>query len=53
MLPNMHIVNFEDYCPTCDHHNKGTDEDPCEECMEIAARPDSHKPEYYKKKEDK
>lgn len=41
------FVDFEKYCKTCKHKNKGEDEDPCWDCLEIPVREDSRKPEHY------
>lgn len=38
------IVYFEDYCQKCKYVNKKVDEEPCYECIGVAAREYSHKP---------
>lgn len=43
------IVNFEDYCGSCIHRKLNENDDPCNDCLTISAREDSHKPEYYEK----
>lgn len=49
MHPNMHIVNFEDYCKTCKYHGEdGSTGEHCEECLATPAREDTHKPLNYK-----
>ncbi len=38
------IVEFDKYCPICEHWNKGEDEDPCWDCLNQGWNDDSHKP---------
>ncbi len=45
MEDNMHLVNFDMYCPGCKHFTKSENEEPCESCLTVPARKDSHKPE--------
>lgn len=45
------IVDFEKYCKTCKFETSKETEDPCDDCLYIPAREDSHKPEFYKEKE--
>lgn len=40
-------VYFNHYCASCKHYNKNESESPCDECLDIPGREDSHKPEYY------
>lgn len=46
----MHIVSFDMYCPYCKHVNVNENEEPCETCLSIAARPNSRKPEKWEEK---
>ena len=39
------IVEYDDWCFRCKHKEIDENEEPCEECLTIAARPDSRKPE--------
>lgn len=43
----MKEVIFADYCYRCKHKDKGNTEEPCDECVSVPARPNSHKPEKY------
>lgn len=45
---SQHIVNFEEYCHKCEHFNVVDWDDPCHDCMENPAVEDSHKPLYFK-----
>lgn len=45
MNDNLHIVNFDLYCPACKHFNKNQNEEPCDTCLSVPARKDSRKPE--------
>lgn len=47
---DMKIVDFQEYCETCQYQSKKEYEEPCDECLSIPARPNSHKPEKYKEK---
>ena len=40
-------VYFEIYCKSCKHANKFGSDEPCNECLTIGHRENSHKPEYY------
>ena len=42
------LVDFEFYCKTCKYKNLNEVEDPCNRCLDIPARDNSKKPEYYK-----
>lgn len=44
-------VFFDQYCKTCVNKDLPEDADPCDDCLNIPGRQDSHKPEYYEKKE--
>lgn len=50
-MENMKEVCFYPYCETCEHLKKDESEEPCCDCLEIPVRPNSHRPEYYKKAE--
>lgn len=43
-------VYFDKYCKKCIHKDKPETEDPCDECLAIGHRPNSHKPEKFFKK---
>ena len=44
------LVEFEKYCPKCKHWKKKEDEAPCRDCVSVAARAFSHKPEKFEAK---
>ena len=46
------IVDFFKYCSTCKYFTRSEWEPPCDECVELPARVDSHKPEYYEEEKD-
>lgn len=49
-MSNTKIVEFEKWCPKCKWKDASDAPDPkipCDECLEIPAREDSHIPEYY------
>lgn len=39
------------FCTTCIHKDKSEHEEPCNECLQVFYRPDSHKPIYYESEE--
>lgn len=41
-------VRFDIYCERCEHHDLNEKMDPCNECLEVAAREGTRVPEYYK-----
>ena len=47
MEHQMKFVEFNIYCPKCKHRNLNEAQDPCNECLEIGARKDTHVPEYW------
>ena len=47
MEHQMKFVEFSIYCPRCKHRNLNEAQDPCNECLEIGAREDTHVPEYW------
>lgn len=51
MVNEFKEVDFKTYCKTCKNKDVKETEDPCYDCLDIPARPDSHKPEKYEKKE--
>jgi hypothetical protein len=46
----LKIVEFEKYCKTCAHKDKKESEDPCWDCLNEPARPESHKPKCWEGK---
>lgn len=52
MEENMKIVEYEKWCPKCKHLNTPDYEDPCNECLNEPARPNSHKPVNFKEADD-
>lgn len=44
------LVNYDQYCERCVHRNTEDKDDPCDECLENPAMPDSHKPMHFKEK---
>lgn len=49
-MENMKIVDFENWCEICKHSDKLDTEEPCNECLHMPARPNSHRPEKYQEK---
>lgn len=47
---NMKEVDFNKYCKTCRHEKVKETEEPCCDCLDIAARSESHKPERWEEK---
>lgn len=47
---NMKEVYYDQYCKTCEHSSKAEDDEPCCECLDEPARPESHKPARYEEK---
>ena len=47
MDQNYKLVNFDVYCPSCKNADKSEEDSPCDECLQIPARANSHKPEYW------
>lgn len=45
------IVRFDEWCHKCEHYNIVDWDYPCTECLQIPAREDSKKPEYFENKE--
>ena len=44
------IVDFQHWCPKCEHWEKGENEDPCFDCLNQGWNEDSTKPILYKEK---
>ena len=51
MAENMHLVEYEVYCASCEHAESDPAEDPCDECLGVPARENTRKPINYKEKE--
>ena len=49
---NQKEVNFEEWCAKCRHEKLDEKFDPCNECLDIGAREETHKPLYFVPKED-
>lgn len=49
-MENLHFVEFGEYCEKCVYKKLSEDQSPCDECLEIGARPDSRKPEFFEEK---
>lgn len=45
-------VYFGVYCKKCEHFNKTDDQEPCCDCLEEPVNSYSHKPVYFKEKEN-
>jgi len=45
-------VFFDIYCKRCVHWDKAESEDPCYDCLDEPVNEDSHKPLYFKEKEE-
>lgn len=45
------IVDFEKYCKECKFWKTSSTKEPCDSCLEIPARTDSRKPEYFVRKD--
>lgn len=50
-MDNLKEVYFYKYCNTCKFRSTYDDDNPCDECLSIPARENSHKPEYYEEDE--
>lgn len=53
MIEQLHIVDFDKYCPNCKHFEKSEAESPCDDCLEVSARYGSRKPERWEEKDGK
>lgn len=47
---NIKFVEFDKYCSQCKHYDVLETEEPCNGCLTIAARANSHKPEKFEEK---
>jgi hypothetical protein len=50
MEDNYKEVYFSQYCKTCAYEMLSENEEPCNGCLDIPTRPDSHKPEMWEEK---
>lgn len=48
MDTDMHIVEFDKWCPSCKHESKDESEYPCWECLEEPVNENSRKPVFYR-----
>lgn len=46
-------VYFGQYCQTCEHRNLLEIQEPCDDCLNNPVNVYSHKPVFYKKKEER
>lgn len=44
-------VEFDKWCNSCEYSDNSESDSPCDDCLSIPARENSHKPEYYKAKD--
>ena len=44
-------VYFDQYCPKCEHEDKPSHEEPCNDCLNNPSNINSHKPVNWKKKD--
>ena len=51
MEERMHIVEFDVWCPKCKYEACAGTEEPCDSCLEVSARENSHKPERWEAKD--
>lgn len=49
---NQKEVYFAEYCSKCKYKDLDEKFDPCNECLDVGAREDTHKPLYFEPKED-
>lgn len=49
-MDNYKEVDFITYCATCKYKDAPETEEPCDECLHIPARCESHKPIQYEEK---
>lgn len=50
MEDKMKIVEFDKWCPSCKFSNRTSTKEPCDACLGIPARENSHKPECWQEK---
>ena len=44
----LHEVNFQEWCPKCEHFKLAEHEDPCHDCLNQPINDDSRKPIMFK-----
>lgn len=44
----LHEVNFQEWCPKCEHFKRAEHEDPCHDCLNEPVNDDSRKPVMFK-----
>jgi hypothetical protein len=42
---HMHLVEFDMYCPSCKYVKVKQEDEPCNTCLNVAARNETRKPE--------
>lgn len=47
----LHEVNFQEWCPKCEHYKLKECEDPCHDCLNQPVNDDSRKPVMFKEGE--
>lgn len=52
MIGDNKIVYFWDYCKKCEYKEKAENEEPCWDCLSNTVNQDSHRPVYFKAKEN-
>lgn len=50
MEDKMKIVEFDKWCPSCKFSNRTSTKEPCDTCLGVPARENSHKPECWQEK---
>lgn len=48
---NIKLVEFENWCKTCKFENTTSTKEPCDTCLGVPARENSHKPEKWQEKD--
>lgn len=51
MIDDMKIVEFNDYCGRCKYSDTDPWDDPCDECLNTPARPNSRRPLNFKEED--
>lgn len=49
-MENIKLVDFDKYCEKCEYSDRDGTQHPCNSCLTVPARENSHKPINYKKK---
>lgn len=44
----LHEVNFQEWCPKCEHYKLEESKDPCHDCLNEPVNDDSRKPVMFK-----